>query len=75
MKTIILLKKFIHDQKQNYENKLIKNEFNESLIKNINLKIHNINFIIKELDNILTPYSYVKFLAKKRRQLREENLM
>jgi hypothetical protein len=75
MKTIILLKKFIHDQKQNYENKLIKNEFNESLIKNINLKIHNINFIIKELDNILTLYSYVKFLAKKRRQLREENLM
>ena len=75
MKTIILLKKFIHDQKQNYENKLIKNEFNESLIKNINLKIHNINFIIKELDNILTLYSYVKFLARKRRQLREENLM
>ena len=41
----------------------------------INLKIHNINFIIKELDNILTLYSYVKFLVEKRRQLKEENLM
>ena len=75
MKTMILLKKFIHDQKQNYENKLIKNEVNESLMKNINIKIHNINFIIKELDNILTLYSYVNFLVQKRRQLKEENLM
>ena len=75
MKTMILLKKFIHDQKQNYENKLIKNEVNESLMKNINIKIHNINFIIEELDNILTLYSYVNFLVQKRRQLKEENLM
>ena len=75
MKTMILLKKFIHDQKLNYENKLIKNEVNESLMKNINIKIHNINFIIEELDNILTLYSYVNFLVQKRRQLKEENLM
>lgn len=75
MKTMILLKKFIHDQKLNYENKLIKNEVNESLMKNLNIQIHNINFIIKELDNILTLYSYVNFLVQKRRQLKEENLM
>ena len=75
MKTMILLKKFIHDQKRNYENKLIKNEVNESLLTNLNIKIHNISFIIKELDNILTLYSYVNFLVQKRRQLKEENLM
>ena len=75
MKTMILLKKFIHDQKLNYENKLTKNEVNESLLTNLNIKIHNISFIIKELDNILTLYSYVNFLAQKRRQLKEENLL
>ena len=75
MKTMILLKKFIHDQKLNYENKLTKNEVNEGLLTNLNIKIHNISFIIKELDNILTLYSYVNFLAQKRRQLKEENLL
>jgi hypothetical protein len=75
MKTIILLKKFIHDQKLNYENKLTKNEVNEGLLINLNIKIHNISFIIKELDNILTLYSYVNFLVQKRRQLKEENLL
>ena len=75
MKTMILLKKFIHDQKLNYENKLTKNEVNEGLLTNLNIKIHNISFIIKELDNILTLYSYVNFLVQKRRQLKEENLL
>ena len=40
MKTMILLKKFIHDQKLNYENKLTKKEVNEGLLTNLNIKIH-----------------------------------
>ena len=75
MKAVVLLKKFIHFQKQNYENKLIENEMNDSLIINLNQKLQNISFIIKELDNILTLFSYVKYLGEKIRELKNENML
>ena len=49
-------------------------EKNELLLISYNQKIQNINFIIKELDNILTLCSYVKFLKKLRTQLIKENM-
>lgn len=74
MKTIILLKKFIQIQKENYDNKLIENEINKDILSKLNHKIQNITFITKELDNILTLYSYVKFLGEKKKQLKYENI-
>ena len=74
LKTTILLKTFVHEQKKNYENKLKEGEVNECLIFDLNRKIENISFIIKELDNILTLYSYTNFLAERRRQVTYQNL-
>ena len=74
LKTTILLKTFVHEQKKNYENKLKEGEVNERLIFDLNRKIENISFIIKELDNILTLYSYTNFLAERRRQVTYQNL-
>ena len=74
LKTTILLKTFVHEQKKNYENKLKEGEVNECLILDLNRKIENISFIIKELDNILTLYSYTNFLAERRRQVTYQNL-
>ena len=74
LKTTILLKTFVHKQKKNYENKLKEGEVNERLIFDLNRKIENISFIIKELDNILTLYSYTNFLAERRRQVTYQNL-
>ena len=74
LKTTILLKTFAHEQKKNYENKLKEGEVNERLILDLNRKIENISFIIKELDNILTLYSYTNFLAERRRQVTYQNL-
>ena len=74
LKTTILLKTFVHEQKKNYEDKLKEGEVNERLILDLNRKIENISFIIKELDNILTLYSYTNFLAERRRQVTYQNL-
>lgn len=74
LKTTILLKTFVHEQKKNYEDKLKEGEVNECLILDLNRKIENISFIIKELDNILTLYSYTNFLAERRRQVTYQNL-
>ena len=74
LKTTILLKTFVHEQKKNYEDKIKEGEVNERLILDLNRKIENISFIIKELDNILTLYSYTNFLAERRRQVTYQNL-
>ena len=74
MEKIILLKKYIFDQKLNYKNKLLENEIDDNLIIKYNSKIQRINFIIKELDNILTLHSYAKFLKEKKNQLKIENM-
>ena len=62
MRKIILLKKYIYDQKQNYNQKLIEKDRDQRLLISINMKMKRISFIIKELDNILTLFSYVKYL-------------
>ena len=41
----------------------------------MNQKLQNISFIIKELDNILTLFSYVKYLGEKIRELKNENML
>ena len=74
IKKIILFKRYIYDLKQDYLNKLKDVEKNELLIISYNQKIQNINFIIKELDNILTLCSYVKFLKELRFKLINENM-
>ena len=74
LKKIILLKKIVHEQNKNYENKLKETEVNDSLIFDLNLKIKNITFVTKELDSILTLCSYVKFLAERKRQMTYANL-
>ena len=74
MKNIILFKKYIYDLKQDYQKKVEDNENDELLLININQKIKNINFIIKELDNILTLCSYVKFLRELRTKLINESM-
>ena len=75
MKIKIFLKKFIQDQKVNYKNKLIENKKDEQLIYNLNKKIDRISFLIKELDNILTLFSYVKYLQKIKIQMRHDYLL
>ena len=45
-----------------------------SLIFDLNLKIKNITFVTKELDSILTLYSYVIFLEERKRQMKYANL-
>ena len=74
LKKIILLKKIVHEQNKNYENKLKETEVNDSLIFDLNLKIKNITFVTKELDSILTLYSYVIFLEERKRQMKYANL-
>lgn len=74
MKNIILFKRYIYDLKQDYQKKVEDNENDELLLISINQKIKNINFIIKELDNILTLCSYVKFLRKLRSKLIKESM-
>ena len=74
IKKIILFKRYIYDLKQDYLQKLKDVEKNELLLIRYNQKIQNINFIIKELDNILTICSYVKFLKKLRTKLIKENM-
>ena len=74
IKNIILFKRNIYDLKQDYLNKLKEAEKNELLLISYNQKIQNINFIIKELDNILTLCSYVKFLKELRFKLTNENM-
>lgn len=72
MKKIILLKKYIYDQKQNYNQKLIENDRDQRLLISINIKIKRISFIIEELDNILTLFSYVKYLEEIKNQIKYE---
>ena len=69
-----MFKKNIYDLKQDYIQKLKDVEKNELLLLSYNQKIQNINFIIKELDNILTLCSYVKFLKELRFKLIKENM-
>ena len=70
MKKIILLKKFIYDQKQIYNQKLIENDRDQRLIISINIKMKRISFIMEEMDNILTLFSYVKYLEETKNQMK-----
>ena len=64
-KKLFYLKKFVHSKI-----KIMR----ISLIFDLNLKIKNITFVTKELDSILTLYSYVIFLEERKRQMKYANL-
>ena len=75
IKAIILLKKYLYEQKLIYQKEYENNQNNILLIKKINKKIKDLNYLIKENENILEFNRYIKFLIEKRIELKYSNLL
>ena len=75
IESIILIKKYLFEQKKIYEANLKINENNTILLNKIKQKIKYLNYIIKENENILGISKYIKFLIKKRVELKYNNIL
>ena len=74
IESIILLKKFLYEQKKIYEKQIEYNKDNKILLKKINKKISSLKYILKENENILEINKYIKFLIEKRIEMKYYNL-
>ena len=75
IKSEILVKKLIYEQKKNCEVESEKNKEKKLLIKGIEQKIKNLNYIKNEKEDILEINKYIKFLIEKRIELKYNNIL
>ena len=75
IKSIIIVKKLIHEQKKNCEVETEKSKEKKLLIKGIEQKIKNLNYIKNEKEDILKINKYIKFLIEKRIELKYNNVL